>query len=82
METLNRLRMGTDKDSPKFDIANAMRLLALHKETISRERALRDDEDEDAILASLDAKIEAMRAREAEAARLLIAHEPREPDDA
>ncbi|HSG33610.1 MAG TPA: hypothetical protein VLA37_03685 [Sphingomonadaceae bacterium] len=79
METLHRLRMGTAKDDPKFDIANALRLLALHKETVARERALREDEDEDAILASLDAKIEAMRAREEEAARILIA--AAQPDD-
>ncbi|MBO9498718.1 MAG: hypothetical protein J7496_12615 [Novosphingobium sp.] len=73
METLHRLRAGTGKDDPKFDIANALRLLALHRETVMRERALCDEEDEDAILASLDAKIEAMRAREEEAARLLAA---------
>ena len=70
--------MGTGKDDPKFDIGNALRLLALHKETVARERALRDDEDEDAILASLDAKIEAMRAREEEAARLLIEAAPQD----
>jgi len=78
LETLHRLRMGTGKDDPKFDIGNALRLLALHKETVARERALRDDEDEDAILASLDAKIEAMRAREEEAARLLIEAAPQD----
>lgn len=72
METLHRLRVGTDGER-KFDIANALRLLALHKDTVARERALRGDEDEEAILASIDAKIEAMRKREEEAARLLIA---------
>lgn len=80
METLQRLRMGTGKDEPKFDIANALRLLALHRETVARERARREDEDEDKILASLDAKIEAMRAREEAAARLL--NETGEDDDA
>jgi len=80
METLHRLRMGTDRDDPKFDIANALRLLALHKDTVARERALRDDEDEDAILAQLDAKIEAMRAREEEAARVLIGSAPQDDD--
>jgi len=81
METLHRLRMGMGGDR-KFDIANALRLLALHRETVARERALREDEDEDAILASLDAKIEAMRAREEEAARLLIANGPHDADNA
>ncbi len=70
LETLHRLRMGMAKDDPKFDIANALRLLALHKDTVARERALREDEDENAILASLGAKIDAMRAREREAARI------------
>lgn len=79
IETLHRLRMGIDPHGKKFDIANALRLLALHKETVARERALRDDEDEDAILASLDAKIDAMRAREAEAQRLLAREEADEP---
>lgn len=77
METLYRLRMGTAGSEPKFDIANALRLLALHRDTAARERVLRTVQDEDAILASLDAKIEAMRAREEKAARLLIAQEPR-----
>ncbi|KPL68924.1 hypothetical protein SZ64_12940 [Erythrobacter sp. SG61-1L] len=71
METLHRLRMGTGKDDPKFDTANALRLLALHRESAVRQRALRQEEDEDAILASLDAKIAAMAAREEEAMRLL-----------
>lgn len=71
LETLHRLRAGTGKDDPKFDIANALRLLALHKDAVARTRALRDDEDEEAILTSLDTKIEQMRAREMAAAALL-----------
>lgn len=74
-ETLHRLRMGFEagKDDRKFDIANALRLLSLHKETVARARALEGDEDEDAILASLNAKIDAMRAREAAVDALLAA---------
>ena len=71
METVYRLRMGTAKDAPNYDIPNTLRLLGLHRETVARERALREEDDEDAILASLDAKIDAMREREAQAARLL-----------
>ena len=71
METLHRLRMGTAKDDPKFDIANALRLLVLHKETVARERARREARDEDAILASINAKIDAMSAREKEVAQML-----------
>ncbi|HTN14217.1 MAG TPA: hypothetical protein VL094_05370 [Sphingomonadaceae bacterium] len=77
METLHRLRMGTGKDDPKFDTANALRLLALHHEAVVRQRSLREEEDEDAILASLDAKIAAMAAREEEAMRLLAIEDAR-----
>ena len=72
METLDRLRAGVGKDGPKFDITNALRLLALHKDSIARQRALREYDEEDAILATLDARIEQMRAREMAAARLLL----------
>ncbi len=55
--TLHRLRVGTAQGRPEAS-TSPMRceLLALHKETIARERALQEDEDEDAILASLDAQ--------------------------
>ena len=71
METLYRLRTGTAKDDNKFDIANALRLLMLHRETVARERALRDAGDKDSVLATLNARIDAMRAREAETRRML-----------
>lgn len=73
LETLERLRTGATADSIRFDIPNALRLLAAHRESVVRERALREDQDEDAIIASLDAKIAAMRQREEEAARILNA---------
>lgn len=71
LETLHRLRMGVGKDDNKFDIANALRLLMLHKETVARERALRDREDEGSVLATLSAKLNAMREREAEVRQML-----------
>jgi len=71
METLHRLRVGTGKDDNKFDIANALRLLMHHRETVARERALRGREDKDSVLASLNAKIDAMRTREAEVKQML-----------
>lgn len=71
METLHRLRMGTGKDDNKFDIANALRLLMLHRETVARERALRGADDEESVLASLNAKIDAMREREAAVKQML-----------
>ena len=72
METLHRLRMGVDagKDDRKFDIANALRLLTLHRETVARERALTGEEDEESVLAELNARLDAMRGREAELAEL------------
>lgn len=72
LETLHRLRMGVSggKDDTKFDITNALRLLTLHSHSVAQARALEDDEDEETILASLNAKIDAMRAREAEIAAL------------
>ncbi len=71
METLHRLRMGTGKDDPKFDIANALRLLIAHRDSVARERARRDHEDEQSVLASLNAKLEAMRQRQLAANAML-----------
>jgi hypothetical protein len=81
METLHRLRMGTSKDDPKFDIAAALRLLALHRETVARERAFKDDEDEQAVLDSIDAFIEDMRQRRAANAAILLAPDEDGPED-
>lgn len=80
METLHRLRMGVDagKDDRKFDIANALRLLTLHRETVARERALTGEEDEESVLAELNARLDAMRGREAELAEL-FAQEDADP---
>jgi hypothetical protein len=73
METLHRLRMGVEagREDRKFDIANALRLLMMHRETVARERALHCEDDEEAVLAELNAKLDQMRLREAEIAQLL-----------
>jgi hypothetical protein len=69
LETLHRLRSGdTDK---RFDVANAIRLLGAHRETIARERARRDNQDERAVLDSIDTMIDQMRERAAANAALL-----------
>ena len=75
METLHRLRMGVEagREDRKFDIANALRLLMLHRETVARERAIQGEDDEEIILAQLNAKLDSMRSREAEIALLLSA---------
>ena len=71
LETLHRLRMGTGKDDPKFDIANALRLIAVHKETLTQEQSGKGERDEEAIIASLDAKLARIRAREENVTRML-----------
>ncbi|MDD3798027.1 MAG: hypothetical protein PHE36_02500 [Novosphingobium sp.] len=55
----------------KLDVANAIRLLAAHRQTAEQERARIADEDEDAVLASLHAKLDAMRRRERDVELLL-----------
>ncbi|HWU02210.1 MAG TPA: hypothetical protein VN222_05680, partial [Novosphingobium sp.] len=70
MDLLHRLRSGEVKPAAgakrgarAFDNATALRLLAAHRETVAREKAARDDCDAEAILASIDAKLERMRQR-------------------
>lgn len=72
METLHRLRFGTGADDRKFDIPNALRLLAAHTETVAREKARRGKRDKAAVLASLMGKLDAIRQRRAAAEQLLI----------
>ncbi|WP_394270049.1 hypothetical protein [Qipengyuania sp.] len=70
MDLIRRLRVGEltgggpAKSRRKYDNAIAFRLLAAHRETVGRQRALRANEDEDAIIASIDAKLERMRQRQ------------------
>ena len=86
MELLHRLRVGEAKESEgeapirKFDNANAMRLLAAHRASVARGRALRDNRDEKAVLDSIDAFIDKMRARSAANAKLLAPPPSDEPD--
>lgn len=73
MDLLLRLRMGESKDAdaPKFDNAIAFRQLAKHREIVAHTRAQREDESEEAILASINAKLDAMREREKAVARMI-----------
>ncbi len=80
LETLFRLRTGTTTDDPKFDMANALRLLAMHKETIARERARRGASSEAEVLASINAKIAEMRSRDKTLAASLKVAELSTPD--
>ncbi len=69
MEVLGYLR---DPDPGyKMDVANALRLLAAHKESAARERARRGKRDRGEVLARLNAKIDKMRERKAAADKLM-----------
>lgn len=62
IDVLHRLRFGEARDAErKFDNATALRLLTQHRETVAREKAMRENEDLAAVRASLDAKIASLR---------------------
>lgn len=61
LETLRRLREGTPPDGPKFDIANALRLLVLHRESVVRAAAERRNVSAAEVRASIDRKVERIR---------------------
>ena len=72
MELLRRLRdgeikpaAGAKKGIRTFDNATALRLLAAHRESAARQRAIRSNEDSEAIIQSINAKLETMRQRRA-----------------
>ncbi|MGV3553656.1 MAG: hypothetical protein ACO1OD_00190 [Croceibacterium sp.] len=69
MELLGYLR--DPAPERKLDVAAALRLLAAHRETVARERALHEDDDEQAILESIDRFIDEMRQRRAANAGLI-----------
>jgi len=63
MELLGYLR---DPDAgKKMDVANAIRLLAQHRQSVAHERAAQDDRSEQEVLDSIDAMIDSMRERAA-----------------
>lgn len=77
MELLHRLRNGEVKPLPgakrgvrAFDNATAFRLLVAHRESVSRQRAVRDHSDRGQILLTIDAKLDLMRQR-----RLAVRHD-------
>jgi len=61
MELLGYLRNPTGRR--KMDVAAALRLLAAHRATVERRRALDEEEDEQAIRESIDAFLEGLRQR-------------------
>jgi hypothetical protein len=76
MELLHRLRTGEVKPAKdakrgtrSFDNATAFRLLAAHRESAARQRAVRSNQDRAQILQSINAKLDLMRERRLAAAR-------------
>jgi transposase-like protein len=65
METLAWLR-GHGESARKVDVPNAVRLLAAHRKTMAEIRAAQEPDDEQAVLASIDALFDSFR-REAAA---------------
>lgn len=70
MELLHRLRAGEVKPAKdakrgvrSFDNAAALRLLAAHRESAARQRAIRGNQDRAQILLSINAKLDLMRKR-------------------
>ncbi len=65
LELLHRLRSGDEPadKTRKFDNSIAFRLLTAHRESAAQHRAVRDNEDADAIIASINAKLDLMRER-------------------
>lgn len=70
MELLHRLRTGEVKPTSgakrgvrAFDNATAYRLLVVHREAAAKQRAIRGNTDSEAIILSINAKLEQMRQR-------------------
>ncbi len=63
LEVLGRLREGsvTCPEGGRFDFGSALRILAAHRGTVASARAVQADDDEEAVFAAIDAKIDALR---------------------
>lgn len=75
LEVLRRLREGdfNHEGGGKFDFTSALRILAVHREAVGAQRARDSDAQEEAVYASITAKIAALRReKEAKAARLAL----------
>ncbi|MGC1270754.1 MAG: hypothetical protein WA842_09185 [Croceibacterium sp.] len=73
MELLAYLR--DPQGRAKMDVANAIRLMAMHREEVARERAVEDDRSEAEVLESINRMIDDMRLRSAANSALLAEEE-------
>jgi hypothetical protein len=79
MELLHRLRTGEVKPAAgakkgvrAFDNATAFRLLAAHRESAARQRAINHNQDSARILVSINTKLDKMRERKLLAASQMV----------
>lgn len=79
MELLGYLRDPAPRH--KMDVANAIRVLTLHRQTVAHQRAQDDDLSEQDVLESINAMIDEMRDRASANAALLAAPEPSHAGD-
>lgn len=79
MELLGYLR--DPAPARKMDVAAALRLLAAHRETVERERALNEEDDEQAVRDSIDAFLEGMRQRRLANEAILLEADTDDTDD-
>lgn len=63
LDLLARLRAGEAKEGPKFDNGAALRLLALHRDTMALEHAQRRNLDVISARALIDQKLDELRQR-------------------
>lgn len=70
MDLLGYLR--DPRPERKIDVAAALRLLAAHRETVERERALREEDDDEAVKASIVTFLERMRQRRLANEKILL----------
>jgi hypothetical protein len=66
----------------KMDVNGALRLLAAHRATVERRRLLEDEEDEQAVLESIDRFIDEMQVRRASNEAILLETKPDDGDGA
>lgn len=76
MDLLERLRAGRIEDvdaegnKRKFDVSTAFRCIAAHRDTVAREKGRRTLSQEATTMSAINAKIDALRAKEEAAADL------------
>lgn len=78
MDLVRRLREGdfTGPAGGKYEFGPALRILATHRAAIGRHRGQMQEDDEEAVLASIDATLDRILKREAAAKALLAEDEP------